>query len=206
MTRFYFVRHGKTEFNQADILQGARVDSPLLVESIVNAKKTGAYLQDVSFAKAYVSPQKRAQDTAKAVISQLKVRPEIITADELREFDFGDWDGDPIAKHSSDPRLYDFIHDPLHFDGSSFNAESYLDLKKRVTCELEKIFQAHPTDDVLVAAHALVISIGVKSLLVTDFNTIRKEGLVANTSITVLETDDFKDFELKTWNYTKHLE
>lgn len=205
MTKFYFVRHGKTEFNQANILQGARVDSPLLAESIVNARKTGAYLQDVDFAKAYVSPQKRAQDTAKAVISQLKTRPEIVTANDLREFDFGDWDGDPITKHSNDPRLFDFINDPLHFDGSSFNAESYFDLRKRVTLELEKIFQIHPTDTILIAAHALVISVGVKSLLGRDFNAIREEGLVDNTSITILETNDFNEFELETWNYTGHL-
>ena len=60
-------------------------------------------------------------------------------------------------------------------------------------------------ENVLVAAHALVISFAVKSLLGKSFEEIRAAGLVANTSVTVLETNDFDEFKLLDWNNTNFL-
>ena len=68
-----------------------------------------------------------------------------------------------------------------------------------------QIAKRYPEGNVLVTAHALVITFGVKYLLGKDLNTIRREGLVANTSITVLETNDQATFELQKWNDTTHL-
>lgn len=43
MQRLFFVRHGKTELNQGNFVQGAGVDSPLLEESRKDALKTGRF-------------------------------------------------------------------------------------------------------------------------------------------------------------------
>lgn len=33
---------------------------------------------------------------------------------------------------------------------------------------------------------------------------LRKDGGLANASLTIIETDDFETFTLKTWNYTSY--
>ena len=64
MTKLYFVRHGKTEWNNQGRYQGANGDSPLLPESFEQIKALADYLRGISFAHAYVSPLKRARVTA----------------------------------------------------------------------------------------------------------------------------------------------
>ena len=45
MTRFYFVRHGKTVWNLEGRYQGARGDSPLLPESYQDIKSLAQFLR-----------------------------------------------------------------------------------------------------------------------------------------------------------------
>ena len=47
--KLYFVRHGRTVWNQEGRFQGASGDSPLLPESIETLKQLGQYLKDVPF-------------------------------------------------------------------------------------------------------------------------------------------------------------
>ena len=47
--KFYFVRHGKTQWNLEGRFQGAHGDSPLLEESIRDLEKLGDYLKDIKF-------------------------------------------------------------------------------------------------------------------------------------------------------------
>ena len=100
--RFYLVRHGKTEFNLAKRFQGGAVDSPLLPESIINAQKVGSYLADLKFAGAFASPQERAVVTAQNIVDQWEVAPKIKKIADLREMNFGKWDGDLVAAHQGE--------------------------------------------------------------------------------------------------------
>ena len=51
---FYYVRHGRTEFNRDGIIQGGRVDSPLAEESIWQVEDTARALADVALARCYI--------------------------------------------------------------------------------------------------------------------------------------------------------
>ena len=53
--KFYFVRHGKTEWNAEGRFQGAEGDSPLLDESILELKELGDYLKSVHFDAVFSS-------------------------------------------------------------------------------------------------------------------------------------------------------
>ena len=57
----------------------------------------------------------------------------------------------------------------------------------------------------MIFAHALVNTFLVKTLLGENLNKIRTEGLVDNTSLCILKTNDFTDFKLKMWNNTDYL-
>lgn len=45
--KLYFVRHGRTLWNQEGRFQGASGDSPLLPESIETLKRLGQYLEEI---------------------------------------------------------------------------------------------------------------------------------------------------------------
>ena len=45
---FYFIRHGRTQWNEQELLQGSG-NSPLTEQGIAGAQKTGVALQQVEF-------------------------------------------------------------------------------------------------------------------------------------------------------------
>lgn len=59
---FYFVRHGKTQFNRDHKVQGW-CDSPLIDEGVATARRTGTQLAPVTFARAYASDLGRTRQT-----------------------------------------------------------------------------------------------------------------------------------------------
>lgn len=58
--KLYFVRHGRTLWNQEGRFQGASGDSPLLPESIETLKRLGQYLEEIPFDQIYSSDLPRA--------------------------------------------------------------------------------------------------------------------------------------------------
>ena len=59
---FYFVRHGKTQFNQQHKVQGW-CDSPLIEEGVRAARQAGSKLAPVEFVRAYASDKGRTCQT-----------------------------------------------------------------------------------------------------------------------------------------------
>ena len=150
-------------------------------------------------ARVYANGYSGGGETMSRVLGK---RPELFTAYLHCS---SQWDGDLATKHQADRIWQTFLNDPLNFDGSEIDAENYFELATRVKRALTQIAKRYPKGNVLVTAHALVITFGVKYLLGKDLNTIRREGLVANTSVTVLEVKDKATFELLKWNDTTHL-
>jgi len=72
LTKLYFVRHGKTEWNLESRYQGAGGDSPLLPQSYDEMDMLGRHFQKVAFAHIYASPIKRARVTAARINRKLK--------------------------------------------------------------------------------------------------------------------------------------
>ena len=70
--KFYFIRHGQTEYNLEKRIQGYSVDSPLTSKGIADAKKVGNVLRDVAFDAVYVSSQERAVDTCRYILKENK--------------------------------------------------------------------------------------------------------------------------------------
>lgn len=96
---FYYVRHGETLFNQIRRMQGA-CDSPLTKEGIQQAEDTAGALCRIRFDHIFCSSSERAWDTAK-IIQQKQNGVEPICLKELKEFDFGELDGERIDRFQS---------------------------------------------------------------------------------------------------------
>lgn len=201
--RFYFVRHGQTEFNKQGIIQGREVDSPLTAAGIQGAKKLGALLADVPFTKAYVSPQQRARDTAHYILEENHYPiPPIYTDDRLRELYFGRFEGKPIASFEEHGYFDEYKNHPDTFDASTTGGETYYDLQKRGLAAFNDIVaNSQQNDDILIVAHSIFLTVLTRTLLGIPMKDIRKEGILRNTSVTVIDVDENKKPHLITFDY-----
>lgn len=85
--KFYFVRHGKTEWNEKKLCQG-QIDIELNESGRLEAKILADSIKNTSFSKIYVSPLKRAIETA-TIIQNTVPSIEIEIINELKERGWG---------------------------------------------------------------------------------------------------------------------
>lgn len=152
---FYYVRHGRTEYNRDGIIQGGRVDSPLVGDSIPTIREAARVLRDVPFASCYCSPMGRAQDTARILVEGRRLP--VHTLQNLREFDFGTLDGQPYKK-----RVLDFVRCFVRQDFSKYGGEKGDAVRERLHHAFKKMYRnAADGDNVLVVAHGALFRYAV---------------------------------------------
>ena len=93
MQKLYFVRHGQTQLNAANHVQGGAIDSPLLDKSVEDALRTGLILKKTAISHVISSPQMRAYDTASYILSEFDREVSLETDSRLKEFGYGSWEG-----------------------------------------------------------------------------------------------------------------
>jgi broad specificity phosphatase PhoE len=150
------IRHGATENNLANppILQGRNTDPPLSSEGISQAKKTGAFLADVSFDRVYSSPLLRAKQTAREVARLHGV--EVENAPGLIEVDVGRWEGmDWETIESTDPETYRlFMEDPT---GNPYSGgETIGFVQQRARKHFQELLEENLGKTIAVVAHNVV--------------------------------------------------
>jgi probable phosphoglycerate mutase len=204
----YFVRHGKTEWNLESRYQGAGGDSPLLPQSYEEMNLLGKHLAKVVFNHIYASPIKRARVTATTINRKLKKHPQISLLSRLEEFHLGKMEGMKFADVERQyPKDFDnFRNHPDLYDPTSIGGESYADVIKRMTPAIINIVQNNPNANVLIVSHGAALNAEMNALLGVPLADLRKRGGLANTSTTILESQDLgKSFQLIDWNDTSYL-
>ena len=203
--KLYFVRHGRTVWNLEGRFQGAGGDSPLLEESIETLKKLGKYLQEIPFDVIYSSDLPRAVTSAQIIQSQLKDSCPLKETPSLREWQLGKLEGEKFATLKAIyPEQMNALRSNLaKFDSTMFGAESVYQTTQR-TINFVKSLQNQNFDHVLIVGHGANLTASIQSLLGYDTHLLRKDGGLANASLTIIETDDFETFTLKTWNDTSY--
>ncbi|MDR1933002.1 MAG: histidine phosphatase family protein [Spirochaetales bacterium] len=88
---FFLLRHGKSEGNKKDIIQG-RLDYPLSAEGREQAQKTGAWLAGRGILISRCSPLSRAAETA-LIAARAAGLPPPLPLTELQELDTGLYTG-----------------------------------------------------------------------------------------------------------------
>lgn len=207
MTKFYFVRHGQTEWNLERRFQGGNGDSELLPSSYADMKKVGGFLSDVKFAHIYASPIKRARITATKIAQFLKASPALSLRSNLAEVGLGEWEGELVANvQERYPEAYNnYRHDLNQFEGQEFGGEGYTKATKRFVRVIKDIAQQYPNDNILIVSHGMVLSFGLNGLLQQPRMSIRERGGLSNTSTTVLSTVDGEHYQIEDWNNTSYL-
>ncbi len=155
-TTVYLVRHGSTEDLEAGRTQGQRRDSGLSPFGRQQVSALPTYLDERTFDVVYCSDLRRARETAEVLASG---RAEHVLIDQrLRELDFGDWEGLTLAEIAErwpgeDLRPYTVPHRVAAYGGESIRA-----LRARAGSFLKDIREEYSEEEVMVVAHAQLLS------------------------------------------------
>jgi len=164
MTKLMLIRHGDTDWNVGEIFRG-RVDVELNEIGVKQAELLAKHLADERIAAIYSSPLKRALKTAEIIAVSHHI--DVITAPELVDFDYGEWQGlshDTVkeryqtlyAQWSSNPHL---VKVP--------KGESLDDVRERATSLVDRIITNHEGTVALVS-HRVVGKVLTCALLGLD--------------------------------------
>lgn len=152
MTEIWLVRHGQTDGNLHNIVQGQR-DIPLNATGIEQARALADQLVDISFTAVYSSDLSRAMQTATIIAERkgLKVIPDA----RLREIRQGVWEGLPFEQVIKDFRP-DFSPNPVYITTPrAEGAESVAEVLARMVEAANETLTRHPVGRVLFCTHGM---------------------------------------------------
>lgn len=139
MTRLALVRHGQTDWNVADLLQGSS-DVPLNETGRAQAREAGRLLADEHWDRIIASPLSRAVETAGIIAEELGL-PSPTVDPLLVERDYGQAEG--LTKEQATERF-----------GTDWpGEESYESLKARAQAGVDEIASRYPGEHLVLATH-----------------------------------------------------
>jgi ribonuclease H / adenosylcobalamin/alpha-ribazole phosphatase len=188
------VRHGETMHNVAGITQGWG-DSALSERGERQVRGLAERLVSYRPDAIYCSPLQRARATAAAIAATTGL--EVQTLDELREMNYGGWEGRSFLDvRRDDPDLYRrWIGEP---DCPCPDGESHNDVRQRI----ERAFQLIEAERPVVVAHGTAIRIAATALMgvpVMSSRHFAQDNAALNVFLWRGER-----WVLKRWNDTTH--
>lgn len=196
-TMIYIVRHGETDWNIENRMQG-HTDIPLNIKGIHQAEEIAKHLKDIHLDIIYTSPLSRAYETATIINSYHKIQ--IIKNDSLRERQFGQLEGKTYEEvNKFHPAL--IFNEVWHYpDYRPPGGESVNELKDRVVKFVKKILKEPHCQSILIVSHGVALRILTGTFLGTppeQLNQLR----IGNAGLTVIEIIETHDPILHVINY-----
>ncbi len=162
MTEFWLVRHGQTDWNAEQRLQG-HTDIPLNAAGLAQARELAAHLAGLGqpgdlpyFSAIYSSDLSRAFQTAQCLAETLALA--VQPHPGLREIHLGDWEGQ--VRTDIQARFPELVAqrrtNPLEM--RSPGGESARELLQRTARAADEIARAYPSGRVLVVSHGITLS------------------------------------------------
>ncbi|GCE19560.1 histidine phosphatase family protein [Dictyobacter kobayashii] len=151
-TRLLFVRHGETLANRDFRYIGTR-DDALSEHGLLQARQLAQTLAILPVAAVYSSPLQRARQTALPIAEQHQLS--VQTIDDLREGNFGTWEGlsraEVMARSPQDEQqLLAWEQDPTQ---SPPQGESFGLVQQRVCSAIMQLVQRHPGQTLVLVSH-----------------------------------------------------
>jgi len=199
--KLFLVRHGETLWNHALRYQG-HADVPLSRSGMDQARALAKRLAAQRFAAFYASDLQRAYATARILAEPHGAT--VHKVPELREINFGDWEGltrEEIIKLYPDLSRQWWSRP---FDTRLPNGETLNEVAARAAGALQKIAVRHPDDQVVVVAHGGTIRAGIARLINMDLNQywrLRQD----NAALNIVEMFAPGRAQLLLFNDTCHL-
>ncbi len=200
MKRIFFVRHGESQWNVVNRMQGQN-DIPLTEKGIKQANSIANRLVNENIDKIYSSDLKRAYETALIIGNRLNL--DVTKMKEFREMNFGVWEGkthDEIMAEYQEQFLY-WKKEPenTRIDG----AETLQELQERSMAALNEIISSNKEDSILVVSHGVTIKVMILGLLGMSLSNY-KNLVIENVSLSIVELRDYNRV-LKILNDTCHV-
>ncbi|WP_085509174.1 alpha-ribazole phosphatase family protein [Thalassobacillus devorans] len=146
----YFIRHGMTKGNKEKRYLG-HSDEPLLSEFLPDLFSLKEQLSWLAFDQIYTSDLNRCRKTAEYLVPE-----KLACADpDLREMNFGDWEGYTHRELQNDLRYQHWISQWQ--TSSPPNGEDYPSFRRRVRSFLIELLAINNSRNVLVVTHGGVI-------------------------------------------------
>ena len=168
-TTTILLRHGDTQLSPEHRFSGMR-DLPLSDSGIRQAQAAACRLATGVPVDAVVSsPLRRAFDTA--VIAAAKLGLTAVINDDLRETDFGEWEGLTLAEVQQrwPAAAAAWRHDP---EQAPPGGESFADVAHRVEKACDRLLRDHDGRTVLVVSHVTPIKLLLCRALGVQLGTI----------------------------------
>lgn len=175
----YIIRHGQTELNRRQVLQG-RSDASLNERGIAQAQQMAEALVGVVFCRVFSSPLRRAVETARIVAPN--VEPEM--DERLIEMDYGPYEGTDLTALPPEVRTFfsDFVHNP-----APAGMEPLSSVKCRAGSFLEDVKRLE--GNILISTHAIAMK-GILEQLTPDSNGSYWSTYIGNCAVYVTECID----------------
>ena len=143
----YIIRHGQTELNSRQVLQG-RSDYALNENGIAQARKAAALLEGVSFAAVYTSQLIRARQTAELIAPGIAP----VIDSRLIEMDYGPYEGTDLKHLPSEVLTFfsDFVRNPAPPGMEPLDA-----VVRRAGAFVEE--RCRTEDNILISTHAITM-------------------------------------------------
>jgi probable phosphoglycerate mutase len=142
MTEFLLVRHGETDWNRENRVQG-HTDTPLNDTGLEQARGLADRLATETLVAAYASDLTRARDTAS--IAARGHGLDVVLDPDLREKNFGSWEG------LTDVEILERFPDAVR--GGWGDGETTDAVAERAVAAIDRIRTLHPVGTVLVVSH-----------------------------------------------------
>jgi len=156
VTVLYLIRHGETDWNKEGKYTG-QTDIPLNEIGRQQVREAAKALKIHNPKVIYTSDLIRAVETAQLIAKELHIP--IIQDKRLREINQGEWEGLHISEIHSRYGNQFISHRDNPLIVSAPNGESIAEVKTRVIDFLNEITVKHPSEQIVISSHGLVLGI-----------------------------------------------
>lgn len=201
-TLLTLLRHGETDFNRQERIQGRGIDAPLNATGVEQAQASGRAIRMAAEVDAvYSSSMRRAIQTAS--IAMGRPEHEIAVLRELEEMDYGAYEGVPVDLQQGDLANLYGAWERGELQARAPGGESPVQVRDRALPAVRTLLDRHPGRHVLVVTHGRVIRILIAALTGMDLSRMG-EVPHANGGFYHLEIDD-GTVSVRLRNHTDHL-
>lgn len=170
-TLIYLIRHGETEYNRLDRIQGRGIDAPLNATGERQAHAVGAWLRDAAVDVAVSSTLMRARQTAS--IAMGRALDEIPALADLDELSYGAMEGIPVNEQSGAlADLYEsWARGELQIPPP--DGETPIQVYERASGAVLRLVDAYPGQTLALFTHGRTLRILVSGLIGLGLRNMR---------------------------------
>jgi broad specificity phosphatase PhoE len=197
----HLIRHGQTDFNKKNIIQGSGIDSNLNLNGKEQARKFFEYYKDQNYKQVYTSKLKRSIESVELFIS--KGLPHS-AHNEFNEINWGIMEGqesNPKTKVIYEDMVNSWTKGNLHI--AIQNGETPLQMFERQKKGLQLLMDKPDEEKVLLCMHGRALRSFLCLLTNTPLNEMER-WQHSNLCLYVLEFNG-RFFEITKSNDTAHL-